>query len=412
MRHHPLGVRWTLSLAVALFVLPACDPGTARGEIASEVAPDASTLRAEGRPALKRLIDEGAPDELIDAVAQQRDAAASGLYWETDLDTALARSRERGVPVLSLRMLGALTDEYSCANSRFFRTLLYTDPALASVLDERFVLHWSSERPVPQVEIDFGDGRVLRTTTTGNSAHYVMDDEGRVLDVLPGLYDARTFEARLEDALRLHDAILESPERRETLLREHHRDAARAVEQRLASIMSPDLRTWMGRTPGRDASEPVPALAAQPITASKAIVETPLLQLIDLEARSTARKPVEERLRGLAQPVTFSEDAERLIRRDRPQRDEESAAAYEDRIDGLLRAAGENVAFDTLINEARLHYQLHSWFAAGDAERDFERLNARVYRELFATPANDPWLGLVDDAVYDGLSEVSTGARG
>ena len=30
-----------------------------------------------------------------------------------------------GKPILSLRLLGKLTDEFSCANSRFFRTVLY-----------------------------------------------------------------------------------------------------------------------------------------------------------------------------------------------------------------------------------------------------------------------------------------------
>ena len=134
------------------------------------------------------------------------------------------QAHARGVPVLSLRMLGSLTDERSCANSRFFRTFLYTDPALAKLMTESFVLHWSSERPVPQVEIDYGDGRVLRTTTTGNSAHYILDGDGRVLDVLPGLYDARTFESQLQGALELHAALDRDPKHRDRLLRAYHRD--------------------------------------------------------------------------------------------------------------------------------------------------------------------------------------------
>ena len=71
-------------------------------------------------------------------------------------------------------MLGKLTDEFSCANSRFFRTSLYSNKEISNYLRDNFVLHWQSVRPVPRVTIDFGDGRKLERTLTGNSAHYVL----------------------------------------------------------------------------------------------------------------------------------------------------------------------------------------------------------------------------------------------
>ena len=46
----------------------------------------------------------------------------SQLYWYTDLEAAKAQAKRLGKPILSLRLLGKLTDEFSCANSRFFRT--------------------------------------------------------------------------------------------------------------------------------------------------------------------------------------------------------------------------------------------------------------------------------------------------
>src|SRR5205823_3347817 len=61
------------------------------------------------------------------------------------------------------------------------------------LLREKFVLVWGSERPVPVVTVDYGDGRVLKRTLTGNSAHYVLDSDGRVVDVLPGLFDPVKF---------------------------------------------------------------------------------------------------------------------------------------------------------------------------------------------------------------------------
>ena len=52
-------------------------------------------------------------------------------------------------------------------------------PRSGALLRERFVLHWHSMRPVPKITIDFGDGRVLERTITGNSVHLVLDADGR-----------------------------------------------------------------------------------------------------------------------------------------------------------------------------------------------------------------------------------------
>src|SRR6478672_6182351 len=116
------------------------DPAAAKAAIAA--------LRAQGPAGLRRLMRLRAqnaaftrakcapetPQELarakrieaaIDAVAGQKDASASGLYWYTDLEQAKAAAASEGKPILSLRLLGNLDSEYSCANSRFFRAVLY-----------------------------------------------------------------------------------------------------------------------------------------------------------------------------------------------------------------------------------------------------------------------------------------------
>src|SRR5690606_2917456 len=109
------------------------------------------------------------------------------------LEAAKAAASATGKPILSLRLLGKLTDEYSCANSRFFRTILYANESVSKQLRENYVLHWESVRPVPKVTIDFGDGRTLERTLTGNSIHYVLDAQGRVIDGIPGLYGPGAF---------------------------------------------------------------------------------------------------------------------------------------------------------------------------------------------------------------------------
>src|SRR5690349_12024892 len=62
--------------------------------------------------------------ERIDAVAHQKYASVSRLYWYTDLASATAAARQLGRPILHLRLLGRLDEELSCANSRLFRTTL------------------------------------------------------------------------------------------------------------------------------------------------------------------------------------------------------------------------------------------------------------------------------------------------
>jgi hypothetical protein len=129
----------------------------------------------------------------LDAVSQQKDSYLSGLYWYTDFAQAKAAAGAAGKPILSLRLLGKLNEEYSCANSRFFRTILYSNAEVSKLLREKFILYWQSERPAPKVTIDFGDGRKLERTLTGNSIHYILDSNGRVIDALPGLYGPAAF---------------------------------------------------------------------------------------------------------------------------------------------------------------------------------------------------------------------------
>ena len=135
-------------------------------------------------------------DALIDQVGMQRYCSRSGLYWYTDFEQAKAAARQSGKPILSLRMLGNLNEDFSCANSRFFRTTLYANSEISQALRDNYVLHWKSVRPVPKVTIDFGDGRKLERTLTGNSIHYILTPDGEVVDALPGLYGPEGVSAK------------------------------------------------------------------------------------------------------------------------------------------------------------------------------------------------------------------------
>jgi hypothetical protein len=149
------------------------------------------------------------------------------LSWFSDLPSAIAEARRLQRPILSLRLLGRLDEELTCANSRFFRKFLYVDPKIHRMLRDQFVLHWQSLRPVPRVTIDFGGGRRITKTLTGNSAHLVLDSHGRVVDALPGLFSREVFGELLARAhamattnrrhlAALHRRELDHPVRLET----------------------------------------------------------------------------------------------------------------------------------------------------------------------------------------------------
>ncbi len=199
----------------------------------------------------------------LDRVCAQKDAHTSLLYWHTDLELAVGDATRTRRPILSLRLLGRLDEELSCANSRFFRKLLYPDPQINELLRRRFVLHWQSVRPVPRVSIDFGNGRRVERTLTGNSVHLVLDQRGRPVDALPGLFAKPVFLDLLEQALGFA-----------------------AIDRRALAEMHDRARRRAPLPP------PVPsrAFAASQIAMTKHVLESPLLRQVqnDVDA-DTAR---------------------------------------------------------------------------------------------------------------------------
>ena len=179
------------------------------------------------------------------------------LPWFTDLSSAITEARRTNKPILSLRLLGNLPDELTCANSRFFKRVLYPEPRIHQLLRQDFVLHWQSVRPVPLVTLDFGNGRRITKTLTGNSAHLVLDSHGRLVDALPGLFDPDTFLALLAQA----------------------RTFAHADRRTL-----PQLHAWaMLGAGGPPAAPPPPsrAMTASMLAMSKHRVELPVLRQVE-----------------------------------------------------------------------------------------------------------------------------------
>lgn len=339
----------------------------------------------------------------IDVVSGQRDGHASGLYFHDDLDAALAEARARGVPVVSLRMLGRLDEELSCANSRYFRTILYTDEAVGRALRERFVLHVSMERPAPRITIDMGDGRTMVRTITGNSVHYVLDVRGRVIDALPGLYSPAQFLAALAAASRRVSACGGAEgERFAACMRREHQAALAALSEAWSArrARDPSLPTYdvlvRAFTSAAEPGELPSAREAMATTVSKMLVEAPVLDRVVPTPTPSRGDPVDFVAVTAAERRPLGAQALALLRLKSGQTDVTALAA------SLVR----NATADGLRNEVAMHRRIHGFFVEAPDQVAFDAVNARVYTEIFLTPAADPWLGLRADDAWDAIERL------
>ena len=443
-------------------------PISSAGDLPTTARPDRdanaiAALRARGAEGLGQILAEydrarpsarAALAATVDAVAAQRYATVSRLYWYTDLEAAKAEAQRRKRPILALRMLGRLDEDLSCANSRFFRTALYPDARVSTLLREQFVLLWTSERPVPRVTIDYGDGRTLVGTVTGNSIHYVLDEAGNVVDALPGLYIPQVFVRELTAARAMltaeRRAHLDGPAQRafrQRWLQARQRAADAAFADVAGAIWIPGIRQLLTADDAASAIE-----RAQRATAGKARVEVPLLHQIapgttpgDLGDGEVAQwASIGQALFGLgevkapAEPATPAAQAPgwgrrmaRVVRTVRTGMAQASAGARPGDPPAVLDARAralvaavylggqaapgvaadaaavlarfeQRMVADTAIGQVRLRPQIRARLMAATPP-SLEELGQWVYAEVFSTPRQDPWLGLLPRDEYTGL---------
>lgn len=340
---------------------------------------------------------------IIDAVAAQRDAVWSRLYWYTDLQRGETAAQAQHKPILYLRLMGKLTDEYSCANSRFFRTVLYANHDVSKLLREQFILVWESERPVPVVTVDYGDGRILKRTLTGNSIHYVLTPDGRVADALPGLYAPQAFISILAEARgaarSLADArVLEEYASRagDSLLRQWTSDQASAGAAAVKFVAPVGGARNLNPT----------AMRAMRLTASKRAVEMPLLARISPTDAAALDQSIDAADAAVWRKIAALHLAESKL-------DASSIAVIQSKnpvayangnlLQRTVTQFEQTVALDTVQNDYQFRRRILGWLRDSKGTIALEDLNRRVYSEMFLTPGSDPWLGLVPDATYSAL---------
>ena len=75
--------------------------------------------------------------------------------------------------------------------------MLFSSDSISKTINNSFEPVWVSVREVPIVRIDFGNGNVLTRTLHGNVATYVCNEQGHVLDILPGIYEPNKYSQQL-----------------------------------------------------------------------------------------------------------------------------------------------------------------------------------------------------------------------
>ncbi len=389
----------------------------------------------------------------LDKVGGQKDNYAARLYWYTDLKKAQAASKTQGKPILSLRLLGKLTDELSCANSRFFRTALYPNAKINQLLRDKFILYWSSERPVPIVTIDMGDGRQIKRTLTGNSAHYLLDENGAPLDCLPGLNAPGSFAKWLEESAQFYGKYRAATiDERADLLAVYHRDAleasilktrfgAKGSKDRMNAYVEATLRNNPLTAPQAPAQR-VPATVAATLPATKFALESSTLSGINLGNGPAISAAFGLSELSLARPYLedskLDENSLALMRAKNPLLEENPRVAplpemlpkaqiqniaktntlnflrlgVDDNappFERMVQKFERSTAIDTARNDS-LHQSIHAIFISGK-QGSFAELNRKIYDRLFLTPQSDAWLGLDTPGVYTGIDDAGISPR-
>lgn len=415
------------ALIVTLLLLGASLSALAAGPTANELVESAVAsdhdeaaaaikgLRAMGRTGLDALFvryrseierfartGEATPEWLrvanaIDTVGMQKDEYAAQLYWYTDLNAAKGEAARQNKPILSLRLLGNLNEEFSCANSRLFRAILYPNAAISKYLRENYVLHWQSVRPAPRITIDFGDGRKIERTITGNSIHYILDKNGDVIDALPGLYTPEMFLSYLTRANELVRSIaaMDAKARMTALLKYRADNFAKIKRERDAAI----AKAGVEMTETRSGTL---AILAAPMAVAKMVVvdEYSILRVYDDFAKFEPSIKFDDwgKLAAVYAPsAAIDSNSVAFIRRQNAR-----TGLTEAEFKSMFAKVENFVSLDSTRNDFIFHTKLYEWLNRSRGV-ELESLNAQVYDQLFKTPNTDKWLGLYSNDVYTAL---------
>jgi hypothetical protein len=225
--------------------------------------------------------------------------------------------------------------------------VLFSNEQVASFITANFEPVWETVRPVPLVHIDFGNGIQVTRTLHGNIATSVCTADGQVLDILPGIYEPRTFLDRLQQFCLLEDYAGQARRegKLETVLRTYHQNQAEALRRK----QNPDR-----------------FVNVAPI--SKRMIERGIKAVL---APAAQHPEYVAAVKGVptAAPGTL------------PLASDQDLAAW------------QALALDTRLNETTRRTQIHDLLARTGLVRP-ERILKPLYKEVLHADLDDPYLGL------------------
>ncbi len=230
--------------------------------------------------------------------------------------------------------------------------MLLSNLEVIRFLSSEVVPCWESLRSVPVVTLDAGGGRVLKRTLGGNTAFFLCSPRGEVVDVYPGVLTPEDFLAVVAEGMSILRA-----------------GGHEGLEQRVLNVH---------RLAQSDSHLP---FGSVPISASKALVESPLLKGLSLRSEFPAPGPS---LPGLEltwelskQPATSMQVIANL-----------GLPAVPD----LGRRV---VDADSQQNRTAVRRLVHQMLASTQRLHTPEELKEPVFKGILHLDLDDPWLGLV-----------------
>jgi hypothetical protein len=110
--------------------------------------------------------------------------------------------------------------------------VLFSNDSVVKYVNDNFEPVWESVRPVPILKLDFGNGTVVTRTLHGNIATYACTAEGKVLDILPGIYTPEVYLDRLQQLQMLARYVRQGgPRKGEERFKEYHEKFLAAAKQ-------------------------------------------------------------------------------------------------------------------------------------------------------------------------------------
>lgn len=302
-----------------------------------------------------------------------------------------------------------------------------SSPEISRYINEQFVPCWQTVRPVPQVTIDFGNGKTLRRTLAGNTILSVCLPDGRTVDAMPGVYTPEALLQELRSTREFMQAA--APDLKEHAgldaeVRAWHKgqvtlalrkEALRTtvskaiVESPLLQALGMSPRQALGAGNGLTAGHPVPAenpaillptpaspVPAQKIPAPMAGGAPPAFSPVAPAAPAVPVELVTDPRAAFAKVAARIDDLSKHPATVRQVRAHTGAAEQPATPEEIGKQA---VAADSKINVALTRPAVHLLFAGYDRLPDDHTCRDTVYRDLLHVPVDDPYLGLADALV-------------